>query len=58
MSILYIDMTQLESFLMKDQDLPISHSRYHGCWLGDARSQGIGSHDIDKLNRDNSVPPR
>ena len=28
----------------------VLHSQYHGCWwLGDARNQGISSHDIDFL---------
>ena len=31
-----------------DQDLPILHSQYYGCWcLGDTRSQGISNHDTD-----------
>ena len=33
---------------MEDKDLFILHNQYHGCWCpGDAKSQGINSHDID-----------
>ena len=40
----------LTSFLMKDQDLTILHTQYHGRWWpSDARSQGINSHDIDLI---------
>ena len=32
---------------MKDKDLPIQHSKYHGCWCpGSLRRQGISNHDI------------
>ena len=38
----------LRLIIKKDRNIPISHSQYHGCWWpGDARSQGISSHDID-----------
>ena len=61
MQFLHIDMTQVVEILLqvKDKDLPILHSQYHGCWCpGDARSQGISNHDIDQVNLDNSGPAR
>ena len=43
---------RLDGFKMKhkeDKGTHIAHSQYHGCWyLGDARSQGISSHGIDR----------
>ena len=51
MSFLHIDMTQEVEILKEDKDLPILHSQYHGCWYpGDARSQGISSHDIGLIS--------
>ena len=47
----------LESFLLKGQDLPISHSQSRGCWWpGDARSQGINSHDNDPIKSRSLYP--
>ena len=38
----------LKLFLVEDEDQLIPHSQYHWCWWsGDARSQGISSHDIE-----------
>ena len=48
---------QLESSLLKDQDLPISHSQSRGCWWpGDARSQDINSHDNDPIESRSLYP--
>ena len=52
MSFLHIDMTQVI------KDLHIPYSQYHGCWcLGDLRSQGISSYDID-LVKPRKLGPR
>ena len=40
----------LNSFLKLDKDQHTLHSQYHGFWCpGDIRSQGISSHDIDRM---------
>ena len=46
----------LKSIFLKDKDILILQSQYHGCWCPvDARSQGISRHGID-LNSQN-IPP-
>ena len=37
---------------MENQELPISHIHYHGWWWpGEAKSQGISSHDIGLIGQ-------
>ena len=44
---LHSDMTQVVAIL-SHEILPSLYIQHHGCcWPGDARSQGIGDHDID-----------
>ena len=44
----------LKFFLMKDKQLFILYSQYHGCWWpGDARNHGISSHSIDLVLLEN-----
>ena len=39
---------KLKTFIMEDNDRLILHSHYHDYrWPGDARSEDIGSHEID-----------
>ena len=39
----------LESYLVEDKDLSITHSQYHDCWCpGYISSQGISSHGNDQ----------
>ena len=46
----------LKSIFLRDKDILILQSQYHGCWCPcDARSQGISRHGID-LNSQN-IPP-
>ena len=47
LSFLHANMTQVVEIL---PHVPTLHSPYHGCWWpGDARSQGISSHNVDPV---------
>ena len=45
------------SFLLVGMDLFMGQCQYHGCWCpGDARSQGIISHDMDLSHKSHIAP--
>ena len=48
---IFDDQIVIGIFILENQDSPILHNQYHGCWYpDDARNQGISRHGITLLS--------